>query len=167
MVCDALIKADPYLPIPDGKGGAWVAWVWDYHGTMKKKVPVGENSVFARRIDPAMKLGEVLAAGYRFPPDVNPPSREEMLRLRGSSMAAPAGVGVGDGDAAVGLPRDLEHLLVVVVGIVERIGQPNPGGVVLGVEVVRQVRPLHQVEEKVFHEMWGHVFNVPVCIGAR
>jgi hypothetical protein len=22
MVCDALIKADPYLPIPDGKGGA-------------------------------------------------------------------------------------------------------------------------------------------------
>jgi len=30
----------------DSKGGAWVAWAWDYHGTLKDKPPVDENSIF-------------------------------------------------------------------------------------------------------------------------
>jgi len=56
--------ADPVVS-PDGKGGAWVAWAWDYHGTLKEKPPVDENSIFARHIDQSFKLGEVLAAGFR------------------------------------------------------------------------------------------------------
>ncbi len=56
--------AEPAIA-PDGQGGAWVAWAWDYHGTLKQKPPVDENSIFARHIDKSMKLGEVLAAGYR------------------------------------------------------------------------------------------------------
>jgi len=56
--------ADPVV-FPDGKGGAWVAWAWDYHGTLKKKVPVDENSIFARQVTKNLELGEVLAVGYR------------------------------------------------------------------------------------------------------
>jgi len=56
--------ADPVVA-PDGKGGAWVAWAWDYHGTLRRKVPVDENSIFARHIEPDFKLGQVLAVGYR------------------------------------------------------------------------------------------------------
>ncbi len=56
--------ADPSIA-PDGKGGAWVAWAWDYHGTLPQKPPVDENSIFMRRVDGSMKLGEILAAGFR------------------------------------------------------------------------------------------------------
>ena len=56
--------ADPSV-FADGKGGAWVAWAWDYHGTLRQKVPVEENSIFARHVDRSLKLGEVLAVGYR------------------------------------------------------------------------------------------------------
>jgi hypothetical protein len=56
--------ADP-VSAPDGRGGAWVAWAWDYHGTLKSKPPVDESSIFLRHLDRSMKLGEVLAAGFR------------------------------------------------------------------------------------------------------
>ena len=56
--------ADPVIT-SDGRGGAWVAWAWDYHGTLRKKVPVEENSVFARHLDAKMQLGDILAVGFR------------------------------------------------------------------------------------------------------
>lgn len=57
--------ADPAVA-PDGKGGAWVAWAWDYHGTLRtKKPPVEENSIFVRHVSPSLELEEILAAGYR------------------------------------------------------------------------------------------------------
>ena len=56
--------ADPVVA-SDGKGGVWVAWAWDYHGTLQKKVPVGENSIFARHVGQNFDLGEILAVGFR------------------------------------------------------------------------------------------------------
>ncbi|MHC4933898.1 MAG: hypothetical protein ACYTGV_17105, partial [Planctomycetota bacterium] len=56
--------ADPIVR-PDGKGGAWVAWAWDYHGTLPGKPPVNENSVFVRHVDRRLKAGPPLAAGFR------------------------------------------------------------------------------------------------------
>lgn len=49
----------------DGKGGAWVAWAWDYHGTLKSKPPVEENSIFLCHVDSKMKPSDPLAAGWR------------------------------------------------------------------------------------------------------
>ncbi len=49
----------------DREGGAWVAWTWDYHGTLRSKPPVDENSIFMRHVDRKMKMGEILAAGFR------------------------------------------------------------------------------------------------------
>lgn len=49
----------------DGKGGAWVAWAWDYHGTLRSQPPVDENSIFVRHVDKKMKMGDILAAGFR------------------------------------------------------------------------------------------------------
>src|SRR5256885_4722955 len=54
----------------------------------------------------------------------------------------------------VGVGEGVDVLAVEVVsldGIVEAIGHPDPGRVVLGVKVRRQVRPRHQVEEVVLH----------------
>jgi len=56
--------ADPVV-CGDGKGGAWVAWAWDYHGTLREKPPVDENSVFLRHVDKGMKMGPILAPGWR------------------------------------------------------------------------------------------------------
>ncbi|MHC4860362.1 MAG: hypothetical protein ACYTDY_09760 [Planctomycetota bacterium] len=56
--------ADPVIR-PDGNGGAWVAWAWDYHETLPSRPPVKENSIFVRHIDSRMKMGPVLAAGFR------------------------------------------------------------------------------------------------------
>lgn len=56
--------ADPVVR-PDGKGGAWVAWAWDYHGTLRNKPPVDENSIFVRHVDRRLKVGDCLAAGWR------------------------------------------------------------------------------------------------------
>ena len=56
--------ADPVV-CPDGKGGAWVAWAWDYHGVLPSKPPVDENSIFVRHVDRRMKQGNPLAAGFR------------------------------------------------------------------------------------------------------
>jgi hypothetical protein len=58
--------ADPVVA-SDGKGGAWVAWAWDYHGTLRKKIPMEENSIFLRHIDGGLKLGEIFGAGFRGP----------------------------------------------------------------------------------------------------
>lgn|GEM_PF-2142651 len=49
----------------DLQGGAWVAWTWDYHGTLPQKPPVDENSIFLRHVDKKLKMGEILAAGFR------------------------------------------------------------------------------------------------------
>jgi hypothetical protein len=58
--------ADPVV-VPDGKGGAYVAWAWDYHPhTLASKPPVDENSIFVRHVSRQMKLGDPLAAGFRF-----------------------------------------------------------------------------------------------------
>ncbi|MHC4224535.1 MAG: hypothetical protein ACYSUN_11140 [Planctomycetota bacterium] len=56
--------ADPVVQ-PDGKGGAWVAWAWDYHGVLPSKPPVNENSVFVLHLDRRLKAGPPLAAGFR------------------------------------------------------------------------------------------------------
>ena len=56
--------ADPVVR-PDGKGGAWVAWAWDYHGVLPSKPPVEENSVFLRHVDRRLKMERPLAAGFR------------------------------------------------------------------------------------------------------
>ncbi len=56
--------ADPVVSA-DGKGGVWVAWAWDYHGTLSSKPPVDENSIFVRHVDKKMKPGDILAAGFR------------------------------------------------------------------------------------------------------
>ncbi len=56
--------AEPVV-FSDGRGGAWVAWAWDYHGTLQKKVPLEENSIFIRYLDRRMQPGEILAVGYR------------------------------------------------------------------------------------------------------
>ncbi|MHC4471923.1 MAG: TolB-like translocation protein, partial [Planctomycetota bacterium] len=61
--------ADPVV-VPDGKGGAWVAWAWDYHPhTLKSKPPVDENSIFISHVSRQMKVGDPLAAGFRFTPE--------------------------------------------------------------------------------------------------
>ena len=41
--------------------------------------------------------------------------------------------------------------LVTLDRIVKGVGQPDPGGIVLLVEVGRQMRPRHQMEEVVLH----------------
>jgi hypothetical protein len=41
--------------------------------------------------------------------------------------------------------------VVSLDGVVEAVGQPDPGRVVLGGEVVGQVGPRHEVEEVVLH----------------
>src|SRR6516164_9862121 len=54
--------------------------------------------------------------------------------------------------AAIRLGEGIDVGLVQVVtlgGVVEGVGHPHPGGVVLPVEVGRQVGPGHQVEEVV------------------
>jgi hypothetical protein len=56
--------ADPVV-FPDGKGGIWVAWAWDYHNTLPQRPPVDENSIFMRHVDRKMKMGAILAAGFR------------------------------------------------------------------------------------------------------
>ncbi|MBN1444421.1 MAG: hypothetical protein JXA90_17040 [Planctomycetes bacterium] len=57
--------ADPAI-YPDRKGGIWVAWAWDYHGTLtREKPPVEENSIFMRSVDRSLALGPILAAGFR------------------------------------------------------------------------------------------------------
>ncbi len=49
----------------DNKGGAWVAWTWDYHGTLQSKPPVDENSIFLRHVSKKLKPGNILAPGFR------------------------------------------------------------------------------------------------------
>jgi hypothetical protein len=56
--------ADPAVAA-DGKGGAFVAWAWDYHGTLPGKPPVDENSIFVRHVGRDGKTGPVLTAGFR------------------------------------------------------------------------------------------------------
>jgi len=56
--------SDPVI-CPDGKGGVWVAWAWDYHNSLASRPPVDENSIFVSHVDRGMKVGKPLAAGFR------------------------------------------------------------------------------------------------------
>ncbi|MDQ7779052.1 MAG: hypothetical protein RDV41_05010 [Planctomycetota bacterium] len=51
----------------DGQGGMWVAWSWDYHGTLPEGNIAAEPSIFARRVGADGKPGGLVCVGTKAP----------------------------------------------------------------------------------------------------
>ncbi|MBI3098191.1 MAG: hypothetical protein HYY93_08125 [Planctomycetes bacterium] len=79
---------DPAL-CPDGEGNMWVAWSWDYHGTLKEEGKIAEEpTIFGRLVSAEGKLGRIMCIGSKGTGEMTRSFAPAVAPLGGGKVAA-------------------------------------------------------------------------------
>lgn len=78
---------DPAL-CPDGAGNMWVAWSWDYHGTLPEGKIAEEPTIFARVVAADGKMGKVMCVGSKGTGEMTRSFAPALAPMGGGKVAA-------------------------------------------------------------------------------